>query len=208
MLVYFVTSNENKIKEFKRIVDFHTIKDLEIKTYKFDSIEIQGSVTDISRNKCEQVVKYISEYPLTEQADGILVEDVGLEFNALNGLPGPYIKYFSEDLGPMGLYELVEHKDDKTAQAVCVYTYYDIEAMTYTQHIGRTNGTIVSPRSGPENFGWDSIFMPVSNNNANTQTYAEMSRVIKDIFSHRRKAITEWLKYLEFINTPVASKIE
>ena len=37
----------------------------------------------------------------------VIVEDTSLCFNALNGLPGPYIKWFLEKLGSDGLHKLL-----------------------------------------------------------------------------------------------------
>lgn len=52
-----------------------------------------------------------------------MIEDVSLCFTALNGLPGPYIKWFVEDLGLDGLSKILTAYDDKTATAKIVYAY-------------------------------------------------------------------------------------
>ena len=51
---------------------------------KVDLPELQGEPDEISREKCRLAA---------EQVGGaVIVEDTSLCFNALNGLPGPYIK--------------------------------------------------------------------------------------------------------------------
>ena len=52
------------------------------------------------------------------------------------------------------------------------------------KHIGRTNGTIVSPR-GSRDFGWDPIFQP----EGKEVTYAELPKEVKNEISHRSKAL-------------------
>lgn len=52
-----------------------------------------------------------------------MVEDTGLCFNALGGLPGPYIKWFLEGLGHDGLNKLLGGFQDKTAYAQCVFAF-------------------------------------------------------------------------------------
>ena len=52
-----------------------------------------------------------------------MVEDTGLCFNALGGLPGPYIKWFLEGLGHDGLNTLLGGFQDKTAYAQCVFAF-------------------------------------------------------------------------------------
>ena len=46
--------------------------------------ELQGEPDDISREKCRLAVR--------EVKGPVLVEDTCLCYNALNGLPGPYVK--------------------------------------------------------------------------------------------------------------------
>jgi len=59
-----------------------------------DLPEYQGEPEDIARSKCELAA---------QQIDGpCLTEDTSLCFNAMHGLPGPYVKWFLKKLGPMG----------------------------------------------------------------------------------------------------------
>lgn len=55
----------------------------------------QGEPEDISREKCRIAAKLVG--------GAVMVEDTSLCFNALGGLPGPYIKWFLEKLGHEGL---------------------------------------------------------------------------------------------------------
>lgn len=47
----------------------------------------------------------------------VLTEDTSLCFNAHKGLPGPYIKWYLEKLGPDGLARMLDSYDDKTGYA-------------------------------------------------------------------------------------------
>ena len=61
---------------------------------KIDLPEYQGEPDSISIDKCKAAM---------EQIKGpVIVEDTCLCFNALGGLPGPYIKWFLEKLRPAG----------------------------------------------------------------------------------------------------------
>jgi inosine triphosphate pyrophosphatase len=53
----------------------------------------------------------------------VLVEDTCLCFNALAGLPGPYIRWFLEAVGVDGLPRLLAGFEDKTAYALCTFAY-------------------------------------------------------------------------------------
>ena len=89
----------------------------------------------------------------------MIVEDTCLCFHALGGLPGPYIKWFLEAVGPSGLHRMLAGFEDKTAHALCMFGYSDGEEEPIVFE-GRTEGTIVEPR-GPTDFGWDPCFQVI-----------------------------------------------
>ena len=57
----------------------------------------------------------------------VLTEDTSLCFNAMNGLPGPYIKWFLEELGHDGLNRMLVGFENKTAYAQCIIGYMSEE---------------------------------------------------------------------------------
>lgn len=65
--------------------------------------EIQGTTEEIAREKCRRAAEILQGPCITE--------DTALCFEALNGLPGPYIKFFLKELGLDGGYPktLYEH---------------------------------------------------------------------------------------------------
>ena len=59
-----------------------------------DLPEYQEEPGEVAVKKCEEAANHIK--------GPVLVEDTCLCFNALGGLPGPYIKWFLKKLGPEG----------------------------------------------------------------------------------------------------------
>ena len=58
------------------------------------------------------------------QVDGaVMVEDTSLCFNALDGLPGPYIKWFLEKVGHEGLNKMLAGFGDYSAYAQCTFAF-------------------------------------------------------------------------------------
>ena len=52
---------------------------------------------------------------MLDQADGaVMVEDTSLCFNAYKGLPGPYVKWFLQKVGPMGLFQMLGEPSQRT----------------------------------------------------------------------------------------------
>ncbi|VDD93788.1 unnamed protein product [Enterobius vermicularis] len=166
-VVKFVTGNANKVSEVQAILSHHFAVNLP---------EYQGEPDDIVRRKCLAAVDHI---------DGpVIVEDTCLCFNALGGLPGPYIKWFLQKLKPAGLYRLLTGFEDKTAYALCTFAYCEGKGEPVELFRGRVDGQIVEPR-GENYFGWDPCFEPKGYN----QTYAEMERSLKNSLSHRFRAL-------------------
>jgi inosine triphosphate pyrophosphatase len=179
----FVTGNKGKLEEARAI-----LPDFIIENKELDIPELQGSREEIVQHKAQTAANQLGE--------PCFVEDTSLCFNALNGLPGPYIKEFMNRLGDgnlqlsrENLVKLLAGFDDKSAQAICMIGYCEPgkEAVCFE---GITTGTIVEPRG--DRFQWDPIFQP----DGYEQTYAEMSIATKNQISHRRKALMKFRQFL------------
>ncbi|KAJ6326234.1 hypothetical protein OIU78_013354 [Salix suchowensis] len=93
-------------------------------------------------------------------------------------------KWFLQKIGHEGLNNLLMAYEDKSAYALCAFSFAlgpDAEPITF---LGKTLGKIVAAR-GPNDFGWDPIFQP----EGYEQTYAEMPKDEKNKISHRSKAL-------------------
>ncbi|KAJ8687038.1 hypothetical protein QAD02_022832 [Eretmocerus hayati] len=177
----FVTGNAKKLEEFLAILGNFP---REIVSQKIDLPEYQGEIDDICERKCRTAAEIVQ--------GPVIIEDTCLCFDALKGLPGPYIKWFLDKLGPEGLYKMLTGFDDKGAHAVCTFAYWDGQPKTEVQLFqGKTHGTIVSPK-GSRDFGWDPIFQP----DGMDKTYAELSKEEKNAISHRSKALQKLKEYL------------
>ena len=139
--------------------------------------ELQGTIESIAKEKCRLAARQLGSAAITE--------DTALCFDAMGELPGPYIKWFLEELGHDGLNRMLSGWDSRAARAVCTIAYAagpDAEPVLFQ---GITKGRIVQAR-GPANFGWDPIFEPEHESGL---TYAEMGASLKNTLSHRAKAL-------------------
>lgn len=181
--ITFVTGNASKLEELIAILG--TTFPRKIISQKIDLPELQGEIQEICRLKCEEAHKRVK--------GPVIVEDTCLCFNALKGLPGPYIKWFLEKLGPDGLYNLLAGYEDKTGQAICTLAYHPGEENDeIVLFQGITEGRIVEPR-GPKTFGWDPCFLPEGYD----VTYAEMPKEEKNKISHRYRALDLFRDYFK-----------
>jgi inosine triphosphate pyrophosphatase len=184
----FVTGNAKKLEEVRQILGATTTTNLfpyEITNQSIDLPELQGDVHEIAQEKCRLAAMAIG--------GPCFIEDTSLCFNALNGMPGPYIKWFLQQCGHDGLNRMLTGFDDTTAYAQTIVAYTNGHP-TDVIHIfdGRTNGTIVPPR-GSLDFGWDPIFEPLEGGGL---TYAEMNKHDKNLISHRGRAFSKFQAFL------------
>eukprot|EP00179_Madagascaria_erythrocladioides_P008120 CAMPEP_0198324066 /NCGR_PEP_ID=MMETSP1450-20131203/12160_1 /TAXON_ID=753684 ORGANISM="Madagascaria erythrocladiodes, Strain CCMP3234" /NCGR_SAMPLE_ID=MMETSP1450 /ASSEMBLY_ACC=CAM_ASM_001115 /LENGTH=164 /DNA_ID=CAMNT_0044027831 /DNA_START=201 /DNA_END=695 /DNA_ORIENTATION=- len=156
---------------------------------KVDLPELQGEPEAIAKEKCRLASEQLN---LADDDDMlVLVEDTSLCFNALGGLPGPYIKWFLEKCGHAGLNKMLQGFEDKSAYAQCIFALRVRDNKEAQVFVGRTEGQIVEAR-GPPDFGWDPIFEPTGF----TETYAEMDKNVKNTISHRYRALDKLRNHL------------
>ncbi|CAH1775395.1 unnamed protein product, partial [Owenia fusiformis] len=179
--ITFVTGNIKKLEEVRQILG--TSFPYKVINEKIDLPEYQGEPDDVSIAKCKSAAEIVK--------GPVVVEDTCLCFNALGGLPGPYIKWFLDKLKPKGLHQMLEGFEDKSAYALCTFAYHSGNKDDSVQLFrGKTDGKIVIPR-GPTDFGWDPCFQP----DGFEDTYAEMEKETKNSISHRGKALREMRDY-------------
>eukprot|EP00055_Hartaetosiga_balthica_P006199 m.19152 g.19152 ORF g.19152 m.19152 type:complete len:203 (+) comp5074_c0_seq1:185-793(+) len=180
-VITFVTGNANKLKEVTQILKTGGIT-FPIVNNPVDLPEFQGDPCFVAAEKCKIAFEHV-------QAP-VLVEDTSLCFNALNGLPGVYIKWFLTSVGHDGLNRMLAGFEDKTAYAQCIFAFKPSAEVDPILFIGQTPGMIV-PARGPANFGWDPVFNP----EGFEETYAEMENDVKNNISHRGKALQKLMEH-------------
>lgn len=146
-LPVFITGNQNKAEYLARLLG------IPLEHQKVDQDELQSMDLD-------EIVthKVMQAYDLVGRP--VLVEDVGLRFNAFGGLPGPFVKFFVD--APNGLTNMcrmLDGFDDRSARAECVFGNYDGEHVELMR--GGLDGTIAMSPRGENGFGWDKVFEPV-----------------------------------------------
>lgn len=173
--IVIVTGNPNKLKEIAAILP----KKLQYASQKLDLDEMQSlDLHAIVSHKLRQA------YDLVQQP--VVVEDVSAELAGLQGLPGPFVKFFVEKLGRGALYELSRGTGNDAVTIRCLAGYYDGNTMLFGEGIVR--GHIVAPR-GEHGFGFDSTVVP----EGETRTVAEMPSQEKNRISHRARAMRDLL---------------
>ena len=184
MHLYFVTSNENKVKEAEAILKVKINKaNLDIK--EIQEIEVDEVVKD----------KAIKAYYNIKKP--VFVEDTGFYIEAWKGFPGALIKWVLKTLGNEGICKLLKN-DRSVVVKTSVSIYNGKECKNFT---GKIKGSIPNYPKGTSGFGWDPIFQPDKYN----KTFAEMTQDEKNKISMRKIALLKMKEFLdnnpEFLNT-------
>jgi len=178
----FVTGNAGKLNEVREILAQGEAIDIDSRD--LDLPEIQGTTQEIAIEKCRRAAEIIG--------GPVITEDTALCFAAMNGLPGPYIKFFLRELGHEGLNRMLDSFQTRAAWALCTFAYSAGPGTEPVLFEGRTDGRIV-PARGPPKFGWDPVFEAEDTG----LTYAEMEAKQKNAISHRGRAMQKLRAYLQ-----------
>lgn len=168
----FVTGNQNKADHLSRLLG------LPLEHIKLDLDEIQSAnLQEVAAHKAKQA------YELVKRP--VFVEDVALGFEALGGLPGPFIKFFlAEADGAENLCRMLDGFSSRKAYGECVFAYYDGQQLQLFH--GEIEGTVPQHPQGDGGFGWDPIFCPDGYDGRtraelNEDEYAALYQIIKPI---------------------------
>jgi len=175
-MIQFITGSKNKLEEIQAIVP--GIEQLEM-----DLPEIQ----EIDPHK---IIQAKLEVAFAHSSGEFIVEDTSLYMEAMNGLPGPLIKWFLQVMGNEGLVNLADKLGNNKAVAKTLIGYAKSkDDIRYFE--GVVEGSLVRPRV-QSGYGWDLIFLPEGHEN----TFAEMSKEDKNDISMRGRAAEKLKEYL------------
>lgn len=185
--IIFATNNLNKVIEIRQSLK-EGFKILSLKEAKI-KIEIDEPFFTLEENALQ---KAKTIYELSSQP--CFSEDTGLFAEALNGAPGVRSARFagenaSNEENIDKLLSLLP-LNNRTAYFKTVVCYISKTGIKYFD--GECYGKIIMEKRGSKGFGYDSVFIP----DGSEKTFAEMDIEEKNKFSHRKKAVDKFIKYL------------
>lgn len=182
--------NKNKIEEMKQLVAHLGIDVFSALDFP-DLEEVEEDKPTLEGNALKKA-RYVN------QQTGIpaLSDDTGLEVEALDGAPGVFsARYAGENASyqdnVLKLLDALKGKENRAAQFRTVVALVDgNQEWTFE---GVCKGKIIEDQIGKKGFGYDPIFMP----DEFAETFAQMDPNIKNLISHRGKAVQRFLEFLE-----------
>lgn len=170
--INFVTSNRNKVKELKEILE---------PAVKVNHIEM--AYPEMRSDKSEEIAKMSAEMLATKLKKPVVVEDSGIFIRALNDFPGTCSAYIHKRIGLKGILKLMEGISDRD----CVYRSAVAccePGKKPVSFLGEEKGAIAENVRGNFGFGHDPVFIPEGSD----KTYGEIENCEK-IKKFRRMAV-------------------
>jgi XTP/dITP diphosphohydrolase len=185
----FATNNLHKLTEIQSLIGDNFI---------LKSLKQIGCTEDIPETapNLEGNALLKAQYIFDKFGKNCFADDTGLEVEALDGRPGVFSARYATDGHDFEanidkvLEELSNSKNRKARFRTVIALIID-GSVHYFE--GIVNGEIISERKGIKGFGYDPVFLP----DGYEQTFAEMPLTEKNKISHRARAVS---KLVDFLN--------
>ena len=179
LTINFVTSNKNKVKEFKQILE---------PEIKVNNIKL--SYPELRSDDPEEIAKHSAEMLANKLKRSVVVEDSGLFIKVLNDFPGTCSAYIHKRIGLKGIIKLMRGIKNRqcTYKSAVAYCEPNKNPISF---LGEEKGTVANSVRGNFGFGHDPIFIPEGDN----KTYGEMKNC-EEVKKFRRRAVLKLRNYL------------
>ncbi len=192
--ILLATNNSGKVAELSQM-----LTGLELEVVGLDAVSMVDEVPEtgltFAENARIKAIGYARQSGMTALAD-----DSGLEVFALEGRPGVLSARYGGEGTPfakkmkMLLDELKNaEKRDRGARFVCAMAIADAEGRILRESEGICVGRIALSPIGSGGFGYDPIFVP----DGYDLTFGELPGAIKHKISHRSRAFSEIIPFLQ-----------
>ena len=127
----------------------------------------------------------------------VLADDSGLEVDALAGAPGVWSSSYggeegNHELNNARLMQDMKGVEDRRARFCCTMVLAR-RGQEVVHFSGLVEGRLIDGLRGQEGFGYDPLFIPQGDH----RTFAELTLEEKGRLSHRSRALSQVLSYLE-----------
>lgn len=183
-VVFFATGNINKFNEARSILSPYGIS--------IGMLRMKGD--EIQSDNLKEIAETSARNAYNRTKLPIFVEDAGLFIEALSGFPGPYAAYVYKTIHNSGILKLMENIVERNAKFKSVIAYSDQTLCEPECFWGESKGEITQTERKPQGkfpFGFDPIFQPIGSN----KSFAEMTILEKNGFSHRAMAIRKFAEW-------------
>ena len=188
MKLIFASNNQNKLAEIQKLI----APNIEVITLKEAGIfdELPEPFETFRENAWSK-----ANYVFKKTALPCFAEDSGIIANGLGNEPGVFsARYAGEPTNDARnnakLLNRLSDKADRSAYYQATICFLDGATTSYFE--GRCTGVILEAPRGDGGFGYDPLFLP----DGYTKTFGELPLSTKNTISHRGKAVSEFIAFL------------
>lgn len=181
--IFFITGNSLKFQVAQKALASIGI---ELVQKDLETPEIQSA-------NVEEIASFSAAWASDLLKEPVIVSDVAYSIEALNGFPGPFIKYINEWLGAEDILRLMDGKDNRAVivKECLVYCEPGKKPVIFC---GSTKGAIANKKGGK---GWtpiNEIFIPEGHDKVESDIpWEEMKEFWAKSLNHYQ-ALAEYLK--------------
>ncbi len=180
MIINFVTSNKNKVREFQQILGDKV---------KLNHVEFE--YPELRSDDPEEIARLAAKQLADKLKMTVIVEDSGMFIKSLNGFPGTCSAYVHKRIGLAGIIRLMKGIKDREAMYMSAVGYCE-PGKNPISFLGVEKGKISEKIKGSYGFGHDPIFI----SEGSRKTYGEMKNS-EESKQFRRRAVMKLLEYLK-----------
>lgn len=180
MVIYFLSSNQHKIKEVQTILNSPVL----------DILPVSKKINEIQSDNMHEIVIDKALKAFQQIGRPVLVEQTGLLIKDFGNLPGGLTQFFWDALQAEKFSNIFSKIGKAEVTAKTVLAFCDGKRIRIFE--GEIEGNIICPPRGDTSFQWDCIFQPVGYD----KTFAELGEEKNDI-SMRKIALQKLKLYLE-----------
>jgi len=177
--INFATSNKNKAREFRQILE-----------PKIKVNHIEMTYPEIRSDDSEEIARHSAKELAEKLKKPVVVEDSGLFIDLLNGFPGAYSATIHKKIGLDGILKLMKGIKNRNCSYKSAVAYCEPNKQPIS-FLGEEKGKVAEKIKGNFGFGHDPIFIPEGSN----KTYGQMENCI-ELKKFRRKAVLKLRDYL------------
>jgi len=168
--ITFITGNQKKADFLAKYLN-HPVDHVKLELDELQSLDLR----EITEHKARQAYEKVQS--------PVLVEDISFTIAALGKMPGPFIKWFIQEVGYDGLCRLADPDPERKAETAVCYAYFDGQRINFFE--GKLAGTMPEHPRGDDGFGFNGVFIPDGQNKTN----AEMNRKETEKYSLRTTTV-------------------
>ncbi len=185
----FATNNKHKLQEVSEMLN---------NTVQLKSLAEMGLAGDIPETADSLRGNALQKAQWVWHRCGLdcFADDTGLEVDALGGAPGVFSARYAGDQCSFddNINKLLAALDGCANRRACFRTVVCLlEGGAPRFFEGRVDGVILSERCSRGGFGYDPVFMP----DRFAVSFAEMPPEVKNLISHRGRAVARLAQYLK-----------